>query len=74
MPTSKPIGKRSLVLLLLRAVVVAGALSLATSTSAQDVAVDFGPPYGVWILTNQSTWTLLNGLSPEGMVTACGRG
>src|SRR4249920_1479367 len=49
------------------ALVIAGFAVPAPAEAQQDVAVDFGP-YGVWILRDLSTWELLNGLNPEGMV------
>ena len=36
---------------------------------SRDLAVDFGPPYGVWILTAAQTWQQLHSLSPVAMVT-----
>lgn len=34
----------------------------------EDLAIDFGPTYGAWILAG-ATWTPLHGLSPLAMVT-----
>ena len=34
----------------------------------EDVAIDFGAPYGIWILGDQGTWSHLHGPSPESMV------
>ena len=36
---------------------------------SREVAVDFGPPYGVWILTAAQTWQQLHSLSPVAMIT-----
>ena len=32
-----------------------------------DIVIDFGPGYGIWIRMNNSTWTQLHTLSPETM-------
>ncbi|TGN99958.1 hypothetical protein PN36_29885 [Candidatus Thiomargarita nelsonii] len=34
-----------------------------------DVIIDFGSPYGIWMLMNNATWVKLHNLSPESMVT-----
>ena len=33
-----------------------------------DVIADFGPPYGVWIYANETAWSRLHALSPEGII------
>ncbi len=38
-------------------------------TGTADIAVDFGPSYGLWLLSADSRWRLLHGISPAAMVT-----
>ena len=33
-----------------------------------DIVVDFGAPYGVWVLSGAGAWTSLHNLSPLAMV------
>jgi probable HAF family extracellular repeat protein len=34
-----------------------------------DLVIDFGFPYGIWVWMNHATWTLLHGSTPAWMVT-----
>jgi len=34
-----------------------------------EVIIDFGSPYGIWIWLNNSTWVKLHSLSAESMIT-----
>jgi len=36
-----------------------------------DVIVDFGPTFGLWLYANSSTWSQLHAISPAGL--AAGR-
>jgi hypothetical protein len=44
-------------------------INLALRPTPDDVVVNFGPPYGLWLLTAGSTWQPLHPLSPVSMVT-----
>ena len=35
-----------------------------------DIVIDFGPQYGIWIRYNNISWTQLHNISPNSMVTA----
>ena len=37
---------------------------------SDDLVIDFGPPYGLWILYNDATWAPLHPFSVDGIVTA----
>ena len=37
--------------------------------SEDDLIVDFGPSFGLWVFLNNTTWTQLHPLSPEEMAT-----
>lgn len=39
------------------------------TTGKDEVLIDFGTTYGLWQYTNDTAWSELNGLSPEGMVS-----